>query len=76
MNKPKGLYDYKRIGPQKARISLFGNTWEKDVSVDDQSIVFELELNAGKTLLEAHFIEGSEVYGINYIYLEKVDQDE
>lgn len=69
---PKKLFDYKKIKPQKARITLFGKTLEKDISIEDEEIVFELELDRGKTLMDAHFIEGAESYGVYYIYMEKV----
>jgi arylsulfatase A-like enzyme len=69
---PKGLFDYKRINPKKARITLFGKTSEKDITAEDEKVVFELELEEGNTLMDAHFIEGDQAYGVYYIYVEKV----
>ncbi|MFY0653531.1 MAG: arylsulfatase [Cyclobacteriaceae bacterium] len=67
---PKNQYEYQSISPEKAVISLDGKTYEQAISVDDVSVDFDLELEAGKVLLDSHFVEGEEKYGVYYTYIE------
>ena len=59
--------------PVKARICIDGQDAIKDVEPGAHSVTFELELSAGKTVLEAVFIEASgETWGAYYVIAERL----
>ena len=67
---PKDMFNYKPIHPEKVQIKLYGETYEKVVLPGDEKVVFRLDLEAGKTLLETNFIEANAQYGVYYTYIE------
>ncbi len=69
---PEYLFNYKTISPDKIRIALFGETYEKPIHADAEEVLFELNLEAGKTLFTADFMEGDKTYGVYYIYVKKL----
>jgi len=70
---PKGLFEYKTIHPNKARISIANQILEKEIGPNDEAVVFEVYLDKGKTLLVNDFIEGKESYGVYYTYIKKAE---
>ena len=71
---PKGLFSYTPITPQKVKISLFGKTYEKNVLPNDERVVFEIDLEPGKTVLESQFEEDGDMYGVYYTYIELIPE--
>lgn len=66
---PKQLFDYKTIRPEKIRIKIANQTFEKSIQPSDESINFKVRLEKGRTTLENDFLEGEERYGIYYTYI-------
>ena len=66
---PKQLFDYKTIRPEKIRIKIANQTFEKNIQPSDESINFKVRLEKGRTTLENDFLEGEERYGIYYTYI-------
>ncbi|TYA74655.1 arylsulfatase [Seonamhaeicola marinus] len=66
---PKDLYDYKRISPNKVRISIANQMIEKEIQPNQEAVTFEVNLQEGKTLLITDFIEGKKKYGVYYTYV-------
>ena len=66
---PKQLFDYKTIRPEKIRIKIADQTFEKSIQPSDESINFKVRLEKGRTILENDFLEGEERYGIYYTYI-------
>ncbi|MEM9161358.1 MAG: sulfatase-like hydrolase/transferase [Verrucomicrobiota bacterium] len=69
-NPKGGMFDYKAISPEKARLSIVNQVWEKPVGESEHEIVFEINLEPGKTFLVNDFIEGREAYGVYYTYVQ------
>lgn len=65
--------DYVPIMPQKVRIAIANQVLEQNVEKDVLSVDFLVQLEPGKTLLTADFIENDEQYGVYYIYITKED---
>ncbi len=63
-------FDYQSISPEKVSISLFDEYHEKQIGDNDSEVSFEIDLEKGKTFMEASFIEGNSSYGVYYIYIE------
>ncbi len=70
---PKNLYHYKTMSPEKARIQIAGQTFDKEIGTNDEAVVFQVELPAGRTMLINDFIEGDQTYGVYYTYIRKVE---
>ncbi len=70
---PKALFEYQEIRPDKVRVRLFDKIIEKEISPEDEKVVFELDLEPGKTMLNTHFIEENETYGVYYTYVEYIN---
>ncbi|MFY0626957.1 MAG: arylsulfatase [Reichenbachiella sp.] len=66
---PKDLYKYSTIKPEKARISLSNQMFEKDINGDEEAVVFKVKVEAGKTFLVTDFLEGKKKYGVYYTYV-------
>ncbi|MEM6380363.1 MAG: DUF4136 domain-containing protein, partial [Bacteroidota bacterium] len=71
---PKHNFKYESISPEKVRVELFDQEYEKTILQAAEEVAFELELPKGKTMLKADFIEQGERYGVYYIYAEKMDE--
>jgi len=71
---PKGLFNYQPIYPDKVKLSLFGKTFVREIAPDDDKVVFEIQLDPGRTMMETIFIEGEEEYGVYYTYIELVKE--
>ncbi|WP_298369751.1 arylsulfatase [uncultured Lutibacter sp.] len=69
---PKNWFDYKTISPEKIRISIANQMFEKEIGVNDEEVVFEVNLKKGKTFLVNDFIEGKEKYGVYYTYISNI----
>ena len=67
---PKNQYIYEGIAPDKVRIQVANQLQEKIIRPEDQAIIFDVNLQTGKTLLVNDFIEGDERYGVYYTYVE------
>ncbi|WP_347840762.1 arylsulfatase [uncultured Draconibacterium sp.] len=68
-NNPKNAYTYQTIKPQKVRISIANQMFEKEIKGDEEAVSFKVKLMPGKTLLVNDFIEGKEKYGVYYTYI-------
>ncbi|PHN02764.1 arylsulfatase [Flavilitoribacter nigricans] len=66
---PKGLFDYRIIKPEKARISIANQLHEQIILGREEAAVFTVYLEEGKTLLVNDFVEGREQYGVYYTYI-------
>jgi arylsulfatase A-like enzyme len=66
---PKNRYTYETIKPQKVRISIANQMFEKKITGDEEAVTFKLNIEKGKTLLVADFVEGNEKYGVYYTYV-------
>ncbi|MEM9674912.1 MAG: arylsulfatase [Bacteroidota bacterium] len=71
---PKHEFEYESISPEKVRIELFDQEYEKTILPAAEEVAFELELPKGKTLLRADFVENGERYGVYYIYAEMMNK--
>ena len=67
---PKDMYRYRTISPEKVRIRIANQMLEKSIAPEEEAVAFKVRLEEGKTLLVADFIEGEEVYGVYYTYVE------
>jgi arylsulfatase A-like enzyme len=70
---PENHFEYKTISPDKIRINLFDESYEKNIPANAEEVVFELDLKAGETMLTADFIEGNKAYGVYYTYVKKLN---
>ena len=61
---PKNFYDYQTIKPQKVRIQIANQIHEKNISGNEEAVVFRLNLTKGKTFLVNNLIENKEKYGV------------
>lgn len=66
---PKELFDYQTMRPEKIRIKIANQTFEKTVHPTDEAITFKVTLEKGRTVLTNDFIEGNESYGVYYTYI-------
>ncbi|NMH89121.1 arylsulfatase [Flavivirga algicola] len=66
---PKNWFNYKPITPEKVRIQIANQIFEKPIKPNDTEVVFEVYLEKGKTFLINDFIEGDEKYGVYYTYI-------
>lgn len=66
---PKNWFKYGTISPEKVRIKIANQALEKDISKNDEEVLFRVNLEAGKTFLVTDFIEGDSVYGVYYTYV-------
>ncbi len=66
---PKGWFTYQTISPDKVRIQIANQIIEKEVLGDESEVIFEVNLEKGKTFLTNDFIEGKEKYGVYYTYV-------
>lgn len=67
---PKGLYDYKAIKPEIARLKVGDKVYEHKITADMKESEFRVVLTE-PTYIEAEFIENGEAFGAYYIYIEK-----
>jgi arylsulfatase len=60
---------------KSARLELAGNIWGKAVCQQDEEIVFEEELESGKTQLQTWFLDqaGESICGAYYVEVLKFD---
>ncbi|GAA4237957.1 arylsulfatase [Postechiella marina] len=70
---PKKWFSYKSISPKKVRISIANQIHEKEIKANDHEVVFDVNLEKGKTFLVTDFIEGKEKYGVYYSYIQLVE---
>lgn len=73
---PKNWFRYQAISPQKVRIQIANQIHEKPISQADEEVVFEVNLEQGKTFLVNDFMEGKERYGVYYTYIELLESTE
>lgn len=66
---PKNWFNYKPISPDKVRIQIANQIFEKSIAGEDEEVVFEVFLEKGKTFLANDFVEGEEHYGVYYTYV-------
>ena len=66
---PKEMYVYQAMSPEKVRLQIANQLWEKNIEEDEEEVVFEVWLERGKTFLVNDFIEGDEKYGVYYTYV-------
>ena len=71
---PKQQYIYKRIKPEKVRIKIANQMIEKIIEPDDEEVVFDVQLEAGKTFLVNDFIEDQQTYGVYYTYVKLIEE--
>lgn len=69
---PKNLYRYKKIHPDKVRISIANQIIEKEILPTTNEVTFKVNLQKGKTLLVTDFIEGKTKYGVYYTYVKQL----
>lgn len=69
---PKSNFEYVSISPDKVRLRIANQIFEKNINTNDQSINFKVFLEKGKTFLVADFVSGSDTYGVYYIYINKI----
>ncbi|WP_245891534.1 arylsulfatase [Flavobacterium faecale] len=69
---PKNLFEYKTIAPQKVRISIANQMFEKNIGKEDVEVLFKVHLEKGKTFLTNDFIDKKETYGVYYSYISLV----
>ena len=67
---PKNMFEYGTIHPEKVRVKIANQMLEKEISKDDEAVIFKVALKKGKTLLVNDFLEGDEAYGVYYTYIE------
>ncbi|WNJ19868.1 arylsulfatase [Pontibacter sp. G13] len=72
---PPGEFAYKAIAPQVARMQIANQILEKEIGSEDESVIFRVKLQPGKTLLVTDFVENGEAYGVYYTYVRRVDED-
>jgi arylsulfatase A-like enzyme len=70
---PKDWFTYKKITPEKIRIQIANQILEKEISELDEELVFEVNLEKGKTFLVTDFIEAKKKYGVYYTYVSLID---
>ncbi|WP_405247199.1 arylsulfatase [Cellulophaga sp. Asnod2-G02] len=70
---PKNLFQYKRITPTKAKISIANQILEKGIKPQEEEVVFTVHLQKGKTFLINDFIENETSYGVYYTYITQID---
>ncbi|WP_165748791.1 arylsulfatase [Cellulophaga sp. Z1A5H] len=70
---PKNLFQYKRITPTKAKISIANQILEKGIKPQEEEEVFTVHLQKGKTFLINDFIENETSYGVYYTYITQID---
>ncbi|WP_111708185.1 arylsulfatase [Lutibacter citreus] len=70
---PKDWFTYKSISPEKVRISIANQIFEKSISKKDEEVVFDVFLEKGKTFLVTDFIEGKDKYGVYYTYVSYIE---
>lgn len=75
LENPKDLYNYKAIKPEKVRISIANQMLEKEITGNEEAIIFNVHLAEGKTLLVNDFIEEEERYGVYYTYVSFLGSD-
>jgi len=73
VNPKGGIYTYEKVYPDRARVTVFGKTLEKEIFPEDKKVIFEIALEPGKSMLRTHFIEDGEEYGVYYTYVELVE---
>ena len=66
---PKNMFVYQRITPNKVRIKIGDQTFEKEIKPFDEEVAFTLELKKGTSMLTTDFIEGDKKYGVYYTYI-------
>lgn len=66
---PKNWFTYKSIAPQKVRISIANQMYEKEIQENDMEVAFKVHLEKGKTFLVNDFIDGKQKYGVYYTYV-------
>lgn len=69
-NPKGGMYSYQTISPEKVRLQIANQLFEKAIYPADEAVTFKLKLEKGKTFLVNDFIEGNEQYGVYYTYVE------
>ncbi len=67
---PKDLYDYQKITPEVAKLTVGDKVYEQKITSDMKEASFKVELD-GVTRLEAEFIDDGEAFGAYYIYIEE-----
>ncbi len=67
-----GSVPLQAISPEKASITIQGQTLAMNIDEKMLKATFELELKAGKTTLEADFIEKGERFGAYYVYVTSI----
>ncbi|GAB5558730.1 MAG: arylsulfatase [Synoicihabitans sp.] len=70
---PKNLFDYQTITPELARIEIANQIIEIPIARDDEAAEFEVNLDAGKTILTNDFIEDGKAFGVYYTYITRLD---
>lgn len=66
---PKNWFTYETISPDRVRIEIANQVIEKSIGSEDHAVVFDVNLEPGKTILTNDFIEGKDNYGVYYTYV-------
>lgn len=66
---PEDKFDYQRIAPETVQIQIANQVIEKSIGPDDHSVIFDVWLEEGKTLLSNDFIEDGKKFGVYYTYI-------
>lgn len=66
---PKNQFHYQTIAPQKIRLSIANQLWEKEILPEVEEVRFQVRLEKGKTFLVNDFIEDDQKYGVYYTYI-------
>ena len=69
---PKNMFDYQIITPQKAVLKVNEKSFEKSIEGSEEEIGFDITVPAGRAMLETHFVEDGEFFGVYYTYIEKI----
>ncbi|TMU57295.1 arylsulfatase [Flagellimonas algicola] len=64
-------FAYKAITPEKVRIQIANLILEKEIVPGDLEVIFNVELDKGKTLLINDFLEDDNSYGVYYTYVKR-----
>ncbi len=65
---PKGMFEYKAIKPELARLKVGDRFYEQKITADMMEAEFQVELTE-EIYIEAEFIENDSPFGAYYIYI-------
>ncbi len=69
---PKSWYTYETIHPEAITLEVGGECYTKNIVEGMKEADFEVDIKAGQQLIEVNYVEGGEVFGAYYTYIEKI----